>query len=242
MTKICPFLLILISFYSGISQEIWYKAYYNGIMNEELDYNDYELVNNPEKESFQGEYGFGSSESEYEIVILYTKGTFYAKETRHPITENGFGLVTERIPIIFADGSITIHEKMTYDLYICIRNSINNKQGDFGIGYFSINRQENGNEIHSISYHDKTEINIPGEYPEASFVKLEKEELQMHSTRDLRLIRNEIFARNGHIFIENGHMDTYFSKQSWYKKIKKITLNDLNDIEKHNIKLIRSLE
>ncbi len=81
-----------------------------------------------------------------------------------------------------------------------------------------------------------------GKYPEASSVKLTSRELQNYSKKELKIMRNEIFARHGHIFIAGSAMDKYFSAKNWYKRRKKVNFNELTEIEKHNIEIIKELE
>ena len=58
----------------------------------------------------------------------------------------------------------------------------------------------------------------------------------------LKVIRNEIFARHGYVFIKGGEMDKYFRSKEWYTPKFNNINHLLSDIEKHNIKLIKELE
>ncbi len=58
---------------------------------------------------------------------------------------------------------------------------------------------------------------------------------------DIALIRNEIYARRGHIF-GTAKYANYFSQKSWYKPEKDVRWADLNDIERQNIKIIAEYE
>ena len=81
-----------------------------------------------------------------------------------------------------------------------------------------------------------------GKYPYASIRPLNKEELKGMSKVQLQIMRNEIFARYGYIFRSGGKMETYFSKQDWYRP-QHTDVNDfLTEIEKGNIQLIRKFE
>jgi len=57
----------------------------------------------------------------------------------------------------------------------------------------------------------------------------------------LALARNEIFARRGHVFQTAEYRD-YFSKQVWYTPLKSIGTDDLNEVERYNVELIRYRE
>ena len=78
-----------------------------------------------------------------------------------------------------------------------------------------------------------------------SLYKLTKKELLSfinHYNLNLKVIRNEIFARHGYIFKNGGEMEKYFSSKEWYiPKFNNIN-HLLSDIEKHNIRLIKQLE
>ena len=73
---------------------------------------------------------------------------------------------------------------------------------------------ENGYEIG-----EKTGLNISiyfsGEYPQASLRKLKDEDFVDMSKQQMKIMRNEIYARYGYIFIAGGEMDKYFRQQEW---------------------------
>jgi DNA-directed RNA polymerase subunit RPC12/RpoP len=54
------------------------------------------------------------------------------------------------------------------------------------------------------------------------------------SIDEIRLLTNEIYARNGFVF-ENSRFQEYFSEKSWYKRIKNNKTIQLNEVEKKNI-------
>lgn len=80
-----------------------------------------------------------------------------------------------------------------------------------------------------------------GKYPEASDRVLTDNDLKDLAAEDLKLMRNEIFARHGYMF-KPGSVNDYFNKQSWYTS----RLSDvgalLTNIEKDNIKKIKNYE
>ncbi|MCG8210951.1 YARHG domain-containing protein [Tenacibaculum finnmarkense] len=69
---------------------------------------------------------------------------------------------------------------------------------------------------------------------------VKKEELVNKSKKELKILRNEIFARKGFIFSEEGEMDKYFRNKKWYLPISKNVI--LNYIEKKNVSLIKLYE
>jgi YARHG domain len=61
-----------------------------------------------------------------------------------------------------------------------------------------------------------------------------KEQIKDLSIDEIRLLTNEIYARNGFVF-ENNRFQEYFSEKSWYKRIENNKSIQLNEIEKKNI-------
>ncbi len=60
-------------------------------------------------------------------------------------------------------------------------------------------------------------------------------------TEDLRLLRNEIYARHGRIF-KTKDLNEYFVQQSWYKPDANYTDSQLSQIEQDNLKVIKEAE
>ncbi len=83
--------------------------------------------------------------------------------------------------------------------------------------------------------------NVMGIYPQASLRLLKDDDLKGLSKSDLRIMRNEIFARYGYIF-RTTQMKNYFEKQSWYKPAHADVTNRLTELEKQNIQLIQAYE
>jgi hypothetical protein len=87
-----------------------------------------------------------------------------------------------------------------------------------------------------------TNFGLKGLFTKASTELLNSNELSEESANNLKLMRNEIFARYGYIFKEGGEMEEYFRKQEWYKA-EQFNVNPfLTELEKANIKLIRNEE
>lgn len=80
-----------------------------------------------------------------------------------------------------------------------------------------------------------------GEYPEASTSYLSTEQLKYLSPFELKIMRNEIFARHGYIF-KTPEMKNYFNNQNWYYGRLTNVDDQLTQIEKENIQLIKSYE
>ncbi|PFB29939.1 TcaA 3rd/4th domain-containing protein [Bacillus cereus] len=77
-------------------------------------------------------------------------------------------------------------------------------------------------------------------FPDSDIRKLTSADLTYVSKEQLKIARNEIYARHGHIF-QTKDMQAYFSKQSWYRENPYFT-GKLTDIESYNVELIQSRE
>jgi len=78
-------------------------------------------------------------------------------------------------------------------------------------------------------------------YLEARINPLQKAALASYSADELAYLRNEIFARHGHTF-KTEAMKTYFANHNWYKAVINDVTEYLNETEKANIQLIKSME
>ncbi|MEQ8237836.1 MAG: YARHG domain-containing protein [Cyclobacteriaceae bacterium] len=88
----------------------------------------------------------------------------------------------------------------------------------------------------------KLTMTYNGKYPQSSTIELTNSDLTNMDFEELRIMRNEIFARYGYIFKEGGEMNKYFNRQPWYKP-ELVEVNELlTELEKANIKLIQSVE
>jgi hypothetical protein len=81
----------------------------------------------------------------------------------------------------------------------------------------------------------------PLEDPSILDKQLTLQQLNDLSRRDLRLLRNIIYARRGRPF-RSPLLNTYFSATDWYKVDPSYTEARLTQVDSRNIKLIRSLE
>lgn len=78
-------------------------------------------------------------------------------------------------------------------------------------------------------------------YLAARVKKLRKQDLSGMSKDDLAYLRNEIFARHGHTF-KTDKMKSYFEAKEWYHPYFTDATLFLNETEKENVQLIRSME
>ncbi len=97
-------------------------------------------------------------------------------------------------------------------------------------------------------YHDNTssgeycyESSVPGVYPIASERDLTYDDIAGLSKQELRIMRNEIYARYGYIF-KSKDLREYFSDQPWYSPISRDVSNKLTEIEVRNVEFIKKHE
>ena len=96
-----------------------------------------------------------------------------------------------------------------------------------------------------IGFYTPYEQQLSGETPQASRVVLTPDYLKLFSKKQLKIMRNEIFARHGHRFKAGGAMEKHFQAQSWYQKLsapKKSIQSLLTTLEKENIRRIQKAE
>ena len=80
-----------------------------------------------------------------------------------------------------------------------------------------------------------------GDWPEASQRLLEEEDVWNYNSEELRLMRNDIYARHGYCF-KIKDMRYHFESQDWYMPVTTDIRTELTDIEVQNIELIYEYE
>lgn len=70
---------------------------------------------------------------------------------------------------------------------------------------------------------------------------LDYEDIKSLNIKELRIARNEIFARKGYIF-KSKDLNQYFRKQTWYHAMYENVNNQLNLIEKLNVQYLKNME
>ena len=81
----------------------------------------------------------------------------------------------------------------------------------------------------------------PGDMDKFQNVLLTEDLLKGLNLSELRIIRNEFWARHGKTFVTPGYR-AFFEWQDWYKPAKDQTKIKLNPIEEQNVKLIQAYE
>lgn len=82
----------------------------------------------------------------------------------------------------------------------------------------------------------------PGDYPEGSTRYLTYGDCAYKSKYQLKIMRNEIYARHGYIFQSSQQMWNHFNSQPWYNPRYYNVDNMLSQIERYNVNYIKSFE
>jgi hypothetical protein len=106
-------------------------------------------------------------------------------------------------------------------------------------------KQNNNLETPQTNKQETIVINTPnslnGNYTIASEKVLSSDDLLNINKYELKIMRNEIFARHGYIF-KTDDMRLYFENQAWYSPRYEYVTSFLTEIEKGNIELIKRYE
>lgn len=77
-----------------------------------------------------------------------------------------------------------------------------------------------------------------GDYPQGSEKILTNSDFEGLSTDDIKILRNEIYARHGYIF-KSTELHNYFYVKPWYKALSSDVSSVLTKIEQKNIAFIK---
>jgi hypothetical protein len=88
---------------------------------------------------------------------------------------------------------------------------------------------------------ESTNSNIPGKYPEASTRLLNSSDVAGKSSWELKIMKNEIYARRGYIF-KTPELKSYFESQPWYKPLYDDVTDLISNIERENAAFIKGYE
>lgn len=242
------FLVFNLVVFSQDNTKAYYRIADSTNVDSTIEYSHLQKIEDPTLKSFEGNYHFGEGEGASTLEFLYSNEKLFVRNGAMAYTGDEFDdnaeWVLKRENITFTDGKIKISSEVgiVYELYMYTGDSKNIKKDTKGLVY-SLTQTKDEQEFTCFIFNDSDALKKPkGKYPEVSFVELTKKDLKKYSKSELSLMRNEIFAREGHIFLEGGKMESYFSEQEWYTPIKQVNERELTSFEQKNIKLIKSLE
>lgn len=82
---------------------------------------------------------------------------------------------------------------------------------------------------------------VPGKYPEGSMRLLNADDVAGKSSWELKIMKNEIYARHGYIF-KSPELKGYFESQTWYRPIYDDVSDMISNVEKENAAFIKGYE
>ena len=157
---------------------------------------------------------------------------------------------------IFAIGKGILENAVSRENYILFsltKITLNGNQKFVGIGILGnvwVNNEilKSGNKLYtnlnstnSFNITPNSNTGFPGIYPQSSARVLFPADLEGLSQQELKIMRNEIYARHGYIF-KTSEMKAYFSQQVWYQGQYEEVASQLTSIEQKNVELIKSYE
>jgi hypothetical protein len=193
------------------------------------------------EKDYQFVYHFGDSEMESDFLLMHTK-------------KGWFGQIKSGTWDDMGKKWISIYQNLE-NLEVKGHNFFSSKSDGEFVTYMNGQKLQKGLKLYNswsgLTEKGEYEIGLksypiadyfPGDYPLASMQFLEAGELSQYSKKELKIMRNEIFARYGYIFREGGEMDRYFRDKDWYSA-QHVNVDDfLTAIEKANIRLILEAE
>jgi len=193
---------------------------------------------------YQGIYHFGESESESDFILFFS-GDCIVGQIKNGYWEENTGIWKSNYKTL-TNIKIDKQGKFTSDQHTGQFIRYKTENGDFIKGLRIDNPwtswiADSKFEIGTITKIEFENI-FYGKFIKASFRKLENSELTKMNSENLKIMRNEIFARYGFTFKKGGEMDKYFRSQNWYRPEHKEVNNFLTEIENYNIELIRKIE
>lgn len=224
MKKIFLFSTCLIFSLTSIAQYI--------ISSDEVDSNYASPWLVEDKLGYIGPYHFGESEGESTLLILVAGDIVCAQEQAGSFEGDGANMIWLKTFVTYSN--VRIEGNHFYS---------DQKNGEFvkieededPVGGLLIDG-EIGYESGSI------ELSFAGKFPFASFEILTDYTLSIMTKDELKIARNEIFARYGYTFRKGGAMEAYFMEQTWYEAQYENVDAFLTEIELENIRLIKLRE
>lgn len=225
-------LIFLIYFSNSIVSQTYYEGDYK-----KMDPSKIGKWNVKAKSEYQGIFHFGFSEGESTFILIVSRDSCYAQLKRGNFIDNGRDFVWNYIPFknVRIEGNKFYSDKTDgeFVIYDKIFGLVVNKSWTWGD-----ERSEFGFKLKNIS----VENYFGGKFPQASYRFLNKSELEKMTPAELKIMRNEVYARYGYIFNVNGEMDKYFRAQKWYSPKNENVDKFMTELEKQNVKIIQTIE
>ncbi len=193
---------------------------------------------------YQGVYHFGMSESESDLRVIVAGNKICIQKVEGEFTDDGQGNMTyvwmykNLLPVKQVGSTLQMgkykgrfvkmeDERLEEKRGLWIEDTWSgNLDGGPEIGFYT-------SDLQSV-YEER--------FPIASIEILTLEQLKDYTKEELRVMRNEIFARYGYVFKAGGEMEAYFQAREWYRGQHRNVDAFLTEIEKMNIKTILTAE
>jgi hypothetical protein len=190
-----------------------------------------------QKSEYQGEYHFGFSEGESMFFLIVKGDSCYAMRKYGEFINNGHNYQWHAIALsnVRIDGNKFYSDQINGEFTIY---DWGNKKSKGLIVYKLWNHKVNKKLSEFGFLSSKVDVWFYGKYPYTSYRLLRPDELNNMTLQDLKIMRNEIYARYGLKFKPNGDMDKYFRNQKWYNARFDNVDHSLTEIEQQNIQLI----
>lgn len=190
---------------------------------------------------FQYVYHFGESEAESDLIIIFGLDKEYAQIKSGKWSKNGQQWIShyENLTNVRIDGN-KFYSDQTNGQFVIYDNGQEKIKGLKVYKPWSGLTENNEYEIGIKSYSIDDYFN--GKFTQASKRLLIRDELIKMTKSDLKIMRNEIFARYGYKFQSGGEMEKYFKSQDWYSGQHDNVNDFLTELEKENLKLIQQIE
>jgi len=189
---------------------------------------------------FQGVYHFGDSEWESDLVIYFGGDRLYGQLRSGSFSEDGktWSWKYENITDIKINGNAFVSDKIHGEFVVYVNESKSNGlkiynpwSAGLDPGVYEVGLRQSAAGAY-----------FPGRFPKASMRLLSEDEVRALNKKDLKIMRNEIFARYGLIFKAGGEVDKYFRTQEWYNGLHQNVDNFLTELERTNMKIINKVE
>ncbi|NLR95131.1 YARHG domain-containing protein [Flammeovirga sp. SR4] len=190
---------------------------------------------------YQYVYHFGESEAESDLIITFGLDKEYAQIKSGKWSENGQRWIShyENLTNVRINGN-KFYSDQTNGQFVIYNNGQEKIKGLKVYKSWSGLTENDEYEIGIKSYSIDDYFN--GEFTQASKRLLSRNELLKIPKSDLKIMRNEIFARYGYKFKSGGKMERYFKSQDWYSGEHDNVNDFLTELEKENILLIKQVE
>ena len=189
--------------------------------------------------AYQHVYHFGESEMESKLLLIYAGGQWYAQiESGQWADEGSMRWLChyENLANVKIVGNRFYSDKTNGEFVM-------SKVGEKVIKGLKVYKSWSAVEGFEIGYHSHSvQSNFSGQFKNASYELLTESYLSTLTKKELKIMRNEIYARYRYVFLEGGEMAKYFNKKLWYQKEYDNVDAFLTNLEKINIELIKQIE